>query len=151
MLDVEERSLDELVASLSRRSRRRPAAPVRPRLPTPALLRGDIEWQPCCEKGPVIVGELELVLPLDASELGIGQARPDFVAAGLGQPAGGFLAQPCRFAADHFRTVAAGACGSGSAALSRCRPPCSSPALTSFVLTLARCGRSTLTAAAARR
>lgn len=42
----------------------------------------------------MIVGELELVVLFDARELGIGQARPDFVAACRGQPAGGFLAQP---------------------------------------------------------
>jgi hypothetical protein len=56
----------------------------------------------------VIVGELELVLSLNTRKLGIGQASPDFVAACLGQPAGGFLAQPYPFTAGHLRTVTPG-------------------------------------------
>jgi hypothetical protein len=48
----------------------------------------------------VIVGELESVVPLDAGELGLGQARPDVGPAGLGQPMGRLGAQPRAFAAD---------------------------------------------------
>jgi hypothetical protein len=65
----------------------------------------------------VIVGELEVVVLLDARKLGISQARPDFALACPGQSAGGFPAQPYRFTADHSRTVAAEACCTGSVAL----------------------------------
>jgi hypothetical protein len=65
----------------------------------------------------VIVGELELVVLLDARELGISQAWPDFALACPGQPAGGLPAQPCPFTADHSRTVTAEVCCTGSAAL----------------------------------
>jgi len=57
------------------------------------------------EKGPVIVGELELVVALDAGDFGVGQARSDLVSACLGQPPGGFFAQTSPFAANHPRTL----------------------------------------------
>jgi len=49
----------------------------------------------------VVVGELKAVVPLDAGEFGIGQAGSDVMPARPRQPAGGFLAQSRRVAADH--------------------------------------------------
>ena len=60
---------------------------------------------------PVVVGELEPVVPLDAGEFGGGQAPPDFVLAGPGEAAGGFLAKA--------RSLAPGHAGNDSAAALR--------------------------------
>jgi hypothetical protein len=101
VLNVEKRSLDgpaELFVKIAGVA----AAPVRPRVaPGLTFFRRAVERQADGEEGPVVVGELETVVALDAGEFGIGQARPDFVLACPGEPAGGFLAQPCSFAADH--------------------------------------------------
>ena len=81
VLDIEKRSLDgpaELLAEVAGVV----VAPVRPRAgPDLAFFRRPVERQARGEEGPVVVGELEPVVPLDAGEFGIGQARPDFVLA----------------------------------------------------------------------
>ena len=105
VLHIEERSFNwpaELVAKVAGVA----VAPVRPRVAPPAW-RGTTQRETCCEKGTVIVGELEPVVPFDARELGIGQTRPDIALARPGQPLGGFLAQPPRVTAVHWKTVAA--------------------------------------------
>ena len=111
VLDVEEDSPDGPVKHLAKVARVA-VAPVRPQV-APLIWLRSLQRESCREKGPVIVGELEPVVPLDPCELRIGQARPDFVLACPGQQAGGFLAQPCRVTADHPVTVAAAGCRSG--------------------------------------
>jgi hypothetical protein len=56
-------------------------------------LRRPVERKAGGEEGPVVVGELEVVVALDAGEFAIGQARPDF-RTGLSGRAGGRLPRP---------------------------------------------------------
>ena len=104
VLDVEEGSLDgpaELPAEVAGVA----VAPVRPR-PGPGLacLRRAVERKAGGEEGAVIVGELEVVVALDAGEFGIGQAWPDFVPACPGEATaeqnGGSRALPARTWSD---------------------------------------------------
>jgi hypothetical protein len=110
-------------------------APVRPLAAPP--WRRSIQRESCREESAVIISELELVFLLNAPEFGIRQARPDFALAYPGQPAGGFPAQPCRFTADHPRTVAAQA--TRTSGPSQRHPSCTMAwhTSTSFVLALA--------------
>jgi hypothetical protein len=105
-LHVEEHSLDGPAESLAKIGRVA-GTPVRPWL---ALVP---QWKPCGEEGTMIVGELELVGPLDAGDLGVSQARTDVAPARLGQPSGGLATQLCS-SADHPRTVVPAWCGKDS-------------------------------------
>jgi hypothetical protein len=79
VLYVEKRSLDR-PAKLLVKVAGDAITPVRPWLaPFLALLGRAVERQARSEEGTVIVGELEIVVPLDASEFGTGQAGPDSV------------------------------------------------------------------------
>jgi hypothetical protein len=102
LLYVEERSLDGPVQSLSKHAGVA-VAPVRPRVAPPWC--GD-QGESRGEKGTVIVGELEPELLLYPRELRVSQTWGDLASANTGQAVRGFLAQSCRFTADHARTLA---------------------------------------------
>ena len=105
VLDVEERSLDRhsRVAHAGRRGSPIAASQATVSAEAGSFAAGDVERQPRCEEGPMVVSELKFVVPLNAGKLGAGQARPDLVSACPNQPMGGQLAEPDPFTADHPR------------------------------------------------
>ncbi|MFD7706769.1 hypothetical protein [Streptomyces sp. NPDC059786] len=106
MFDGKQNALDRPV-ELSTQAVQITAAPLRPR-PGPGLplLGKDVDREAGGKERPVIVRELEVVLALDARELGVHQPRLELIEACLCQTTRGLCTQVCSLIADHRRTLA---------------------------------------------